>query len=173
MDYSETFKRKMVQRMLGPGAKSATELSKEVDVHQVTLSRWKREASTLTAMAAAKPTAPAKPKAARTAAEKLELVLAADKCSPEELGALLRREGLHEADLTQWREAMAAGLEETRGGSAAGKSAVQSKRIRELERELHRKERALAEAAALLILQKKVRSIWADEDDDTPEKSEG
>ncbi len=44
----------------------------------------------------------------------------------------------------------------------------EKRRIRELERELGRKEKALAEAAALLVLQKKARALWGDEDDDTP-----
>lgn len=172
MEYTDRFKQKMVQRMLGPGAKSATELSKEVSVHQVTLSRWKREASTLSSMTAAKPSGPAIAKATRTTEEKLRLVLQADACSSEERGALLRREGLHEADLAHWREAMTAALEETRGGTTSSQGARQSKRIRQLERELHRKDRALAEAAALLVLQKKVRALWADEDDDTTGRSE-
>lgn len=37
------------------------------------------------------------------------------------------------------------------------------KRIRELERELHRKDQALAEAAALLILRKKLNALWGDD----------
>ena len=41
--------------------------------------------------------------------------------------------------------------------------------IKDLERQLRRKDKALAEAAALLILQKKVRELWGDEDDDTDE----
>jgi hypothetical protein len=40
------------------------------------------------------------------------------------------------------------------------------KRIRQLEKELQRKERALAEAAALLILRKKAQAIWGDKEDD-------
>ena len=44
--------------------------------------------------------------------------------------------------------------------------------MRELEKELRRKEKALAETAALLVLQKKVRSIWGDADDDTSDDSE-
>jgi transposase len=171
VEYTETFKKKMIQRMLMPGAKSATELSKEVHVHQVTLSRWKREASTLAAMAASKPSTPAAP-VTRTAQDKLRLVLEATKCSPGELGAFLRREGLHEAELGQWREAMTAALEGPRREAVTGKTAAQAKRIRELERELHRKDRALAETAALLVLQKKVRAIWGDEDDDTTDRNE-
>ena len=41
------------------------------------------------------------------------------------------------------------------------------KRIQELEKEVHRKDKALAEAAALLVLKKKARDLWVDEDDDT------
>jgi hypothetical protein len=45
------------------------------------------------------------------------------------------------------------------------------KRIRELEKELLRKDKALAETAALLVLKKKAQAIWGDEDDDTTSKS--
>lgn len=171
MEYSETFKRKMVQRMLGPKGKSATELSKAVNVHQVTLSRWKREACTLESMATVPPSDTAT-KRPHTLQDKVRLVLAAGSDTAEELGARLRREGIHEAELTQWREAITAALDESKTGAATGKGAVQIRRIRHLERELKRKDKALAEAAALLLLQKKVRSIWADEDDDTTETNE-
>jgi Skp family chaperone for outer membrane proteins len=40
------------------------------------------------------------------------------------------------------------------------------KRIKDLEKELQRKEKALAEAAALLVLQKKVQAIWGDPEDE-------
>ena len=47
-----------------------------------------------------------------------------------------------------------------------------AKKIKALERELRRKDKALAEAAALLVLQKKVQEIWGDEDESIAEKSE-
>ncbi len=58
---------------------------------------------------------------------------------------------------------------ETRREKAAAKKAqpAQQKRIKKLERELRRKDKALAEAAALLVLQKNVQEIWGDADDDT------
>ena len=43
--------------------------------------------------------------------------------------------------------------------------------MRELEKQLRRKDRALAEAAALLVLQKKIQALWGDEDDDTEPRS--
>ncbi|RYZ17555.1 MAG: transposase [Myxococcaceae bacterium] len=99
-------------------------------------------------------------------------MLLAYEATPEaERGAWLRREGLHEAELAQWRLTMVSALDEPKT-EAVTKGAVQSKRIRQLERELHRKDRALAEAAALLVLQKKVRALWEAEDDDTGEGSD-
>jgi transposase-like protein len=88
-------------------------------------------------------------------------VLEASRLSDEQLGAFLRREGLHEATLREWRAAALEAL-----GTAKG-STTEARRVRELERQLLRKDKALAEAAALLVLQKKVRAIWGDEDDDT------
>jgi len=44
---------------------------------------------------------------------------------------------------------------------------VETQRIQALERELRRKDAALAETAALLVLKKKVRAIWGDADDTT------
>jgi transposase len=46
-------------------------------------------------------------------------------------------------------------------------SAATTQRIRKLERELARKEKALAEAAALLVLKKTIANLKSDEDDDT------
>jgi hypothetical protein len=40
------------------------------------------------------------------------------------------------------------------------------KRIKELERNLHRKEKALAETAALLVLRKKAQAIWGESEDE-------
>lgn len=93
--------------------------------------------------------------------------MAASGLPPEELGAFLRREGVHEAEVEQWRAAI---LEALEGGVAKGSGrGVDGKRIKELERELRRKDKALAETAALLVLQKKVREIWGDGDDGTDE----
>jgi transposase len=44
--------------------------------------------------------------------------------------------------------------------------------VRELEKQLRRKDKALAEAAALLVLQKKARALWGDEDDDTSPRND-
>ena len=93
--------------------------------------------------------------------EKLELLTEAMACSEGDLGALLRRRGVHEARYQQWRQAALAGLtgaEETAKVSRKERR-EQERRVQRLERELHRKDKALAETAALLVLQKKLPSI--------------
>ena len=57
------------------------------------------------------------------------------------------------------------------GGRSDKQPSAESKRIRELERELARKDKALAEAASLLVLQKKFRALMGAEDDDTEPKN--
>lgn len=106
----------------------------------------------------------------RSAEEKLQIVIEAANVSEEDLGAFLRRQGLHEAQLKEWRQLVLAGLEK-QPRSAARAATADGRRVRELERELTRKEKALAEAAALLMLKKKAREIWGDEDDSTDKKS--
>lgn len=49
---------------------------------------------------------------------------------------------------------------------------MEARRVRDLERELRRKDKALAEAAALLVLKKKAQAIWGDEDDNTDPENE-
>jgi len=104
-----------------------------------------------------------------TAAEKLRVVIEAAKLKDSELGEFLRREGLHEAQLQQWRAEAEAGLTEA---ARKGRRSPEARRIRELERELRRKEKALAEASAIIILKKKLAVLWGDEDDDTGEEND-
>lgn len=176
MEYSDAFRRKMVQRMTGPQARSANALAGEMGIPQPTLSRWLREASTVRDMTTFDPTKPTSPAAPRrrpedwSADEKLRAVLEASALSGEALGAFLRREGLHEAQLTAWREAISQALTASKA-SPSKKPTTEAKRVRELERELLRKEKALAEAVALLVLQKKMRAYYEAEDDDTDPKS--
>jgi hypothetical protein len=101
-----------------------------------------------------------------SAEEKLSAVLEAAKLSDEELGAFLRSRGLHEADLVAWRETVLQALKSP-ARKKSGSLTKDTRKIRKLEKELNRKEKALAEAAALLVLQKKVQAIWGDEDSDT------
>jgi hypothetical protein len=168
----------MVERLSGPHATSANELAAETGVAQSTLSRWLKGAATVAPKMARRdkqkkePPTSAKRPQDWTAEEKLALVLEAAGVPEAEFGAFLRRKGVHEAQLAEWRAAATAALQPpTRRERKAAN--IERRRIRDLEREVRRKDKALAEAAALLVLKKKAQAIWGDEDDDTnPENDE-
>jgi transposase-like protein len=167
-EYTESFKSKMVQRLVGPGAVSANQLAREVGVSQGTLSRWLQQSKGR--MDRVKLGPPPERSARRpedwSAEERLRVVMEASRLRDEELGAFLRREGIHEATLAEWKAAVLDAL------GPQKKVPSDSRRVRELEKQLRRKDKALAETAALLVLQKKVQAIWGDEDDDTGSKKD-
>lgn len=171
--YTSGFKARMVQRMAGPEGISATALSKEVGIAQPTLSRWLRDGRNLEVMSKKKQkSAPASDR--RTAEEKYRLVMAAEGLTGEALGAFLRREGIHESQLVEWREkALQAATEALKGlKKKKAEQTPEARRIRELERELDRKDKALAEAAALLVLKKKLETYWEERASRTDTRNE-
>ena len=70
--------------------------------------------------------------------------------------AWCREQGLYLAELDAWKRDAIAGLGEPRAASAV-EVRQDRRRVKELERELHRKDKALAETAALLVLSKNSR----------------
>ena len=168
-EYSEAFKANMVKKMMVPGGPSATTLSATTGISQPTLSRWLRDAREKDVSSSnPPPRTPLRPIDWKPS-EKLRVLAETVGLEGEELGAVLRREGLHEADLSEWRQAAMAALG---GGAKASSGTPDTRRVRELEKQLRRKDKALAEAAALLVLQKKVQAIWGDEDDDTNKETD-
>lgn len=156
--YSVAFKQQMVKRLTGKNAISANQLASETGVRQQNLSRWLREARSLPHVGSDQ-----KPVRQWTVDEKAQLLSDAGSLENDELMTLLEREGVSFAEYEQWRLAL------DEGGSA---SVGTARRIRKLERELARKEKALAEAAALLVLKKTIDSSFHDEDDDIDETND-
>lgn len=169
MRYPEPFKTEMIRKMMPPFSVAANRLARETGVSQATLSRWYREAGKLAAMETDENS---KPSSEWTAAEKLAAVVESAPLKGEHLGSYLRRKGLHRADLDRWRRQMLGGLETQPKRSSGSRNAPEKRKIRSLERELKRKDAALAETAALLVLSKKVNALWGDEDGATTRKRE-
>jgi len=187
--YPASFRAEALRRLGTPG-QTVPGLAEELGVHATLLYRWRRKAGTSTAMVKRSPprTSAAAPCAAATTPdtpsaslevrprrrpqdwtedEKIGAVVESMSLTEEQLGGFFRQRGLYRATLDEWRESMLRGARAELGGHAAKRArTADAKRIRELERELTRKDRALAEAAALLVLQKKTRSLLGGEDDD-------
>lgn len=83
-----------------------------------------------------------------------------------DLGEYCRRRGVYPEQIGVWREACERANDWERAATTriARETKDANKRIKDLERDLARKEKALAEAAALMILRKKVDAIWGRKD---------
>jgi transposase len=173
MTYSTKFKQRMVAKLTGPDAWSAKALAKEVGVPQPTLSRWVREAK-VPAMAKRDRGGSSGRRRRWTPEEKVRVVMEAVAQGEAEFGSFLRQEGLHEADLERFRvEVMEAATEGLHARGRRPGVSPEHKQLRKLEKELARKEKALAEAAALLVLRGKVEAFLSgDEEGDTDGKNE-
>jgi transposase len=159
--YSEKLKATMVKKLRTRTGLSANTLAIETGIPQQTLSRWLRDSAIIGEQGG--PMEARRPKD-WTAIEKFNAVLDYEKLTPAEQGAYLRTRGLHSAQIDMWKQEMLSILD----SSPKRKRKKDNKdiRIKELEKELQKKDKALAEAAALLILKKKARTIWGDPEDD-------
>ena len=157
-NYPSEFKDAMISKMTASGGRSATSLGKEVGIPQSTLSRWLRERGSVVWKAGGEMRQGNGQ--SWSAEQKLAALLEYERLSEEERGKFLRSKGLHEAHLEKWKKEILEGLKIK--AFAGGKKDPQRKRIAALEKELRRKEAALAEAAALLVLKKKADAIWGE-----------
>ena len=82
-----------------------------------------------------------------------------------ELSEYCRRKGLYPAQISAWTNACTQANASQTPKLDRTQLKAQVKHIKQLEAELRRKDKALAEAAALLVLQKKVRALWGEPED--------
>ena len=95
----------------------------------------------------------------------VEAVIATAAMDEAARSAWCREHGLYPSDLDGWKQDAIAGLGEPRAASAV-EARQDRRRVKELERELHRKDKALAETAALLVLAKKLKAVFHDSEDE-------
>jgi len=95
--------------------------------------------------------------------DRLNMVIRCNGLSEEKLSALCRSQGLYPHHIQQWKLAFLQG--ETKDESMTKQTDIRALKSenKTLRKELNRKEKALAEAAALLVLQKKVKALWGNE----------
>jgi len=160
--YSEQFKSAMVAKIALPDGISVSALSQEVGIPHQTLSRWVKEYANFRGNGGGM--MKSKRPEDWIAEKKLKAIVEYENLDEEQRSKYLREKGLHSVHLERWQqefvEAYASRKKKTRGGDP------RQKRIRELEGDLRRKDKALAETAALLVLKKKAQAIWGDPEDE-------
>jgi transposase len=99
--------------------------------------------------------------------EKFTVVLETSALPEAELSEYCRRKGLYPEQVKEWKQPCIVGntAKSVKRAKTTSEQKSDKKRIKELERELHRKEKALAETAALLVLRKKFNAYWEEKED--------
>ena len=137
-------------RLLPPESAVLEDVAREIGVGAGTLERWRSEALSR----------PARERA-WTAAARFDAVLTTAAMDEAGRSAWCRASGVYPKELAGWRQAASQALAEAEEARASPQQTKQDRRrIKELERELRRKDKALAETAALLVLSKKVAAIF-------------
>lgn len=143
-------------KLLPPQSAPIEVVAHEAGVSLQTLERWRSQALL-------------KPAAERvwTAAARLEAVISTAALDESACSAWCREHGVYPQQLKQWRENATQALVEPQEVRASPQQTkVDRRRIKELERELRRKDKALAETAALLVLSKKLEAIFQKDEDE-------
>ena len=163
----------MLKRMLAPNNMAIRRLSQEEGISEATLHKWPAEAR---GRGQILPGADAGPEG-WSSRDKFAVVLETAALNEADLAEYCRKRGVFAAQIKAWRGACEQANDWARTGigtstarlSQAAKA--EKKRIKDPERELARKDRALAETAALLVLGKKLGAIWGDARSGLPDRT--
>lgn len=154
--YSESFREQALEKVYSRGQRTVVEVAEALNISPWTLKNWMKAHRSPTP----RPT-PGKSQRPQdwSRAQRLAVLMETHGLDDEALNALCRARGIFRHHLQQWRVEFEAAPEE-RAALRELKSANQA-----LERELKRKDKALAEAAALLVLKKKYQALWEEPDE--------
>jgi transposase-like protein len=153
--YSEEFKESIVQKILHRDDRSIREVCEAEGVGKSTASNWLRACGSVAGM---KPLTVVKKWPAEA---KLKALHDTRDLSEGDMGVYLRREGLYGQQVAEWRLDVLKSLDEARARPQAHRRDERDDRIKELERDLARMEKALAEASVRMMLEKKADAFWA------------
>ena len=161
MKYSEERKEAVLKKMMPPHNRAIPDIAKEESISEATLYAWRGEARDKGRLL---PDGDSTPEG-WSSRDKFAAVLETATLSEIEIGEYCRKRGLYLEQIQAWRQACEQANDWRQGEKQRQQEAQRAdrKRLRELEKELERKDKALAETAALLVLRKKAQAIWGEE----------
>jgi transposase len=162
--YSQEQKEAIVKRMMPPNNESVAQIAKEEGITEGTLYKWRKEARTVGV---------ATPGNGRTSdkwssQDKFLIVMETFAVNELELAEYCRKKGLYREQIEAWKSVCLQANDQVfdQAKQLNGALTGERKRAKQLEKELQKEEKALAEAAALLLLRKKAQAIWGDEEEE-------
>lgn len=163
--YSEERKAAVLSRMLPPHNLSVPEVARKEGISEPTLYNWRAQAREqgVPVPGSRKNTSEDWPADARFA-----VVVETANMTEVELSEYCRSKGLYREHIREWKQAMVEGLINDRVSRQAERVQHRNmnKRMKQLQKELNRKDKALAETTALLVLRKKMKALWEENGDD-------
>lgn len=166
--YSAEMKASIVQKMMPPNNVPIAQIARDTGITEMTLYTWRKQTKNqgISVPGNGKNPEQWKPET------QLAVIIETAALNEQELAEYCRKKGLFAEQIQQWKEAFISSLS-LQGGHQSGKRKSMSddhkkdkQQIKKLERELNRKDKTLAETAALLVLTKKAQEIWGDPEDD-------
>lgn len=156
--YTPERKSAILKKLLPPLNMTVAEVSRQENISNVTLYTWRKQ---LREKGSLVPDSQSSPEQ-WSAEAKLAVVSETLTLTEVELSEYCRKKSLFPEQVKAWKDAClnSQRLPAKQSKAELAEARRDKKRIRELEKELHRKERALAEAAALLVLRKKLNAFW-------------
>jgi transposase-like protein len=162
--YSEEFKESVIKKMMPPNPVSVSQLCKDTGVSDVTLYKWRKDYRN---RGISVPSDQSKPDS-WAAEDKLAVVIETASLNEVQLSEYCRSKGLYPEQVEQWKVSALSGYQQS---AQVKKEKLRNrqedkKKIKRLEKQLQRKDKALAETAALLVLSKKCEAIWGVNEED-------
>jgi len=151
--YSQAFREQAIQKLLQRGDKTIACIAEELNINAFTLKYWLKQY---------RPQIMSEHKTTKrpidwTPEERFQALMASHGLEEESLNTFCRTQGLFPHHLKAWQQDFI-------NGTPPSAQAPADKSVRDenkqLKKDLQRKEKALAEAAALLVLQKKFQAFW-------------
>ena len=162
--YTHERKAEIIQRMMPPNNEAVAQISKEEGITEVTLYKWRKEARIA---------GTATPGNGQTgdkwnSQDKFLIVVETLAMNELEIAEYCRKKGLYREQIEAWKsiclQANGQAFDQAKQFNVQLKE--EQKSAKALEKDLQKKEKALAEAAALLLLRKKAQAIWGDDEDE-------
>ena len=155
--HSSEFKESIVQKITTPGGPTMVQMSEKTGIHYASIRRWVQDYANTSDMKKSKDWTPEK---------KLQAIAHSISLNEKQLGEFLRSNGLHSSDLEQWKQDFYSTQKSPGRPRIDPELATLRAEKKELSSDLKRKDKALAEMAARIILIKKSQLLFGISEED-------
>lgn len=162
--YSQERRAAVLAKLAPPESMNISSLAKETGISEQTLYNWRQK---VREKGCAMPGDIKNPEK-WSSTDKFAVVIESSNLNEAELSEYCRKKGLYSEQISQWKQACmkANATQAELNRTERERSKGDKRKIKILERELNRKDKALAETAALLVLQKKAQALWGEPEGD-------